>query len=105
MLLNKDSAKLEDLAAELADSSVSLIVTDPPYTVEKAEAAYAALARLAQAKLKPGGSCVFYYGSYHLPLIIHTFEEQAPELIKSHLIRAHPRKGGIAKLREMGFGI
>jgi hypothetical protein len=28
-----------------------------------------------------------------------------PELIKSHLIRAHPGKGGIAKLKEMGFDI
>jgi hypothetical protein len=55
------------LFEELSDNSVDMFLTDPPYDNPKA---FEELARLAQAKLKPGGLCVTYSGQYYLPEIL-----------------------------------
>jgi ParB-like chromosome segregation protein Spo0J len=47
----------------LADGSVDLFLTDPPWTEADA---YDRLGRLAAAKLKPGALCLAYAGQYNL---------------------------------------
>jgi hypothetical protein len=57
-----------DLAdAPLADSSVDLILTDPPYADV---ALYGRLAELAARKLKPGCLCLAYCGQLRLPEVL-----------------------------------
>lgn len=62
------------LETELPDHSVDLFFTDPPYTRESL-GAYSELARLAQAKLKPGGLCLAYSPHPHLPEVIRLMGE------------------------------
>jgi len=52
---------------KLADSSVDLFLTDPPYSEVDL---YGELAELAAAKLKPDGLCLAYFGLIHLPAIL-----------------------------------
>ena len=80
VLLNKDSTKLEELTTEeLKDNSIDLIVTDPPYLRDSLDS-FKGLARLANSKLKPGGSLVFYFGQYQLFDVGKIFAEYAPNL-------------------------
>lgn len=51
----------------LADDSVDLFLTDPPYSDTER---YRELAELAAVKLKPGGLCLAYCGQYHLPSVL-----------------------------------
>lgn len=60
-----------DVLADLPDSSVDLILTDPPYG-DEALPSYAKLAEFAAAKLKPGGSLVCYTGQSILPGVLDT---------------------------------
>jgi hypothetical protein len=55
------------LWSHLADNSVDLFLTDPPYADVEA---YAKLGELAAAKLKDGGVCAVYSGQYHLPEVM-----------------------------------
>ena len=50
---------------EIADNSVDLILTDPPYS-EESIPLYGELAKLAQRVLKPGGSLITIVGHYAL---------------------------------------
>jgi len=52
----------------IADNSIDLIFTDPPYNKEAAQL-YIDLAEFASRKLKPGGLCITYSGQMHLPKI------------------------------------
>jgi 16S rRNA G966 N2-methylase RsmD len=63
-ILTGDFGRLFD---RLEDSSVDLILTDPPYSEIDL---YGRLAELAAAKLKPGCLCLAYCGQYHLPDIL-----------------------------------
>jgi hypothetical protein len=54
---------------QLADDSIDLIFTDPPYARESLSL-YGELAELAARKLVPGGSLVCYYGQYALPEVL-----------------------------------
>jgi site-specific DNA-methyltransferase (adenine-specific) len=74
MLLNKDSTKIEELATEIADNSVDLIITDPPYLKEYLSV-FEGLANFAARKLKEGGYLIFYYGHPHLPELIRLFSK------------------------------
>lgn len=56
----------ETVLADLADNSVDLVVTDPPYGDQHTHL-YGELAKWASAKLKPGGSLVAYVGQGNLP--------------------------------------
>ena len=49
------------VSAEIADNSVDLILTDPPYD-EESRPLYKELALLAKRTLKPGGSIICFYG-------------------------------------------
>lgn len=51
----------------LANSSVDLFFTDPPYAEP---ALYGRLAELAAAKLKSGGLCLAYSGQFHLATVL-----------------------------------
>lgn len=55
------------LWSKLADDSVDLLLTDPPY--DRIDL-YEELAELAAAKLKPGCLCLAYCGQYHLPGVL-----------------------------------
>jgi hypothetical protein len=63
-----------EVLADIADNSVPLILTDPPYGNE-AEPLYRALAVLAARVLIPGGMLVCYTGSTRLNRDIKIFDE------------------------------
>ena len=56
---------MQTLGENIADNSIDLIFTDPPYN-EVSLALYGDLAKLADRVLKPGGSLVTYVGHYAL---------------------------------------
>ncbi len=60
----------------VADDSIDLIFTDPPYD-EKSIPLYGDLAQFAARVLRPGGSLIVYAGHYALPQI---FELMCPHL-------------------------
>lgn len=62
----------------LADASVELIFTDPPYE-RRQLGQYAELGRFAARVLKPGGSLIAYLGDYALPEVL-TLVLKSPEL-------------------------
>ena len=76
-LLNADSTKE---LPQIQDSSVDLILTDPPYAKKDSLALYDSLAKLACAKLKEGGSLVFYYGEEQEPEIHEIFRKYKEQL-------------------------
>ncbi len=53
----------------LADGSVDLFLSDPPYQQDSLDC-YSRIAELAAVKLKDGGLCAVYCGSYYLPEIM-----------------------------------
>lgn len=55
--------------AEIAEESVDIIITDPPYPQEFVHL-YEDLARFAARVLKPGGSCIAMIGQSYLPDIV-----------------------------------
>lgn len=59
-----------DLGVQIADNSVDLIFTDPPYDDASAPM-YGDLAKLAQRVLKPGGSLITYVGHNALPVVLN----------------------------------
>lgn len=60
-------------ADKVADGSVSLIFTDPPYD-QKAIELFSGLAEFAAKKLADGGSLVMYVGHLQLPAVFKAFE-------------------------------
>lgn len=65
-ILTGDAAQLFD---SVADNSVDLFLTDPPYHL-KSQETYGLLAALAARKLKPGGLCLAYSGHMFLPAVM-----------------------------------
>ena len=57
---------------KVADGSLSLIFTDPPYD-RKSEELFEGLAEFAKSKLADGGSIIFYAGHLQLPSIFKAF--------------------------------
>lgn len=57
------------LADQIADSSVDLVFTDPPYDGDSV-VLYEDAARVASRILKPGGSFIAYSGQRHLPAVL-----------------------------------
>jgi site-specific DNA-methyltransferase (adenine-specific) len=55
-----------EIGQQVADNSVALIVTDPPYGKEYLDL-YVALGEFAARVLEPGGLCLAYSGSLYLP--------------------------------------
>jgi DNA modification methylase len=54
----------------IPDDSVDIIFTDPPYD-DKSLSLYKELAVIAKRVLKPGGSIIYYCGTYAIPLILN----------------------------------
>lgn len=54
-----------NISSKIADNSIDLIFTDPPYTAGSLPL-YANLAKLAMRVLKPGGNLIAYIGQYAL---------------------------------------
>ena len=63
------TSDVSDLSKHLADGSIDLIITDPPYPREFLPV-YSALARAASRLLKPGGSLVVMIGQSYLPEVV-----------------------------------
>jgi 16S rRNA G966 N2-methylase RsmD len=86
-----------ELSAELADASVDLIFTDPPYD-EKSIPLFGKMAEVAARVLKPGGSLVTYLG--HMQLL------EAGALMSQYLRFWHPlacmHAGPAARMTEFG---
>jgi site-specific DNA-methyltransferase (adenine-specific) len=61
--------------AALADESVDVIFTDPPYLADLYADAYGILAEQAARVLKPGGWLLTYAPQYHLPQIMQILGE------------------------------
>lgn len=59
----------EVVAKMIPNESLELIFTDPPYDKDSLPL-YGRLAKVAMAKLKPGGSMMTYLGQYALPEVI-----------------------------------
>jgi ParB family chromosome partitioning protein len=57
--------RMQEVGLEIADNSIDLILTDPPYN-EESIPLYGELAKLAQRVLKPGGSIITIIGHYAL---------------------------------------
>src|SRR5262249_2174868 len=81
----------------LADGSVSLIYTDPPYD-RGSLPLYGALALVAQRVLRPGGSLLCYCGQYLLPDILPLM---TPHL-RFHWFCACIHTGELARMWEYG---
>jgi DNA modification methylase len=65
---------IEQSQKEIADNSIDLILTDPPYG-EQYLPLYQDLGKLAIRVLKPGGSLVFYVGHIILDQVIGIFKD------------------------------
>jgi len=61
--------------AALADESVDIIFTDPPYLADLYADAYGILAEQAPRVLRPGGWLITYAPQYHLPQIMQMLAE------------------------------
>jgi site-specific DNA-methyltransferase (adenine-specific) len=66
---------LLEAGAEIADESVDVIVTDPPYPEEFLET-FSKLSELAARVLKPGGHCLVMSGQSHLPEVYRRLAER-----------------------------
>lgn len=97
-LLNLDSMNPE--LAEIPDSSVDLIITDPPYTADMLHL-FEGLAAFAARKLKPGGSIVFYFGQFQLPQVIRVFAKHEDTLNYAWQF-AVKHTGQIARFHSLG---
>ena len=87
-------------ADKVADGSVSLIFTDPPYDRE-ASKMLPALADFAEAKLCDGGSLIFYVGHLQLPAAFDAFAGK----LRHWWTCACIHEGGHAIMREYGIRV
>ena len=85
-------------ADRVADGSVSLIFTDPPYD-RKASKMLPALAEFAAAKLADGGSLLCYVGQTQLPTALDAFREH----LRYWWTVACIHSGGSTVMREYGI--
>lgn len=83
---------------KVADSSLSLIFTDPPYDKD-ASKLFPALADFAEAKLAEGGSLLMYVGHLQLPAVFQAFEGKLRHWWTCACIHA----GDKALMREYGI--
>jgi hypothetical protein len=81
----------KDIGAEITDSSVDSIITDPPYE-QTAIADYGALSELAGRVLKPGGSLLVMSGQFYLPRVMA--ELATSDLLTYHWTAAYLTPGG-----------
>lgn len=70
---------LLEVGTQIADDSVDVILTDPPYDLA-AVSEYADLAALAKRVLRPGGSLFAMVGQWHLARALQELSSEEPEL-------------------------
>jgi len=89
-----------EMCADLPDSSVDLIFTDPPYDRESLPL-YDALAAQAKRVLRPGGSLLTYCGHYLLPEVIQRCTQAG---MRYWWLNAHRHAPGftLARMKEYG---
>jgi hypothetical protein len=90
--------RFQDVASEIADESVDLIFTDPPYDRDSVPL-YSDLADVAARVLVPGGSLITYLGMLHLPDVVARLSEKLHYLWPIAIIHTGP------SLRMVQFGI
>jgi DNA modification methylase len=83
------------IAKEIADNSIDLIFTDPPYS-EESVPLYGDLAKLAQRVLKPGGSLVTFIGQYALFEINDIIKNNSD--LRYHWLLAVKHNGNTSKM-------
>ena len=86
---------MRDKGKEIADNSIDLIFTDPPYN-EESVPLYGDLAKLAQRVLKPGGSLVTFFGQAALPEIMDLIKNNSN--LQYRLLLAVIHNGNTAKM-------
>lgn len=82
-------ASIEEMVATVEESSVDVIITDPPYSKEYLEC-FSFLARFAFKALKPGKSLLVMVGQSYLPEVFRLLGEQ----ISYHWTLAYLTPGG-----------
>jgi hypothetical protein len=87
-----------NLSDKVADGSLSLIFTDPPYD-KKAEELFEGLAEFASDKLAEGGSLVMYLGHLQLPSAFKAFDGK----LRHWWTCACVHEGGKTLMREYGI--
>jgi hypothetical protein len=87
-----------NLSDKVADGSLSLIFTDPPYD-KKAEELFEGLAEFAFDKLAEGGSLVMYLGHLQLPSAFKAFDGK----LRHWWTCACVHEGGKTLMREYGI--
>ena len=90
-----DFRKLSD---KVADGSLSLIFTDPPYD-KKAEELFEGLAEFAEGKLAEGGSLIMYLGHLQLRSALNAFDGR----LRHWWTCACFHEGGKTLMREYGI--
>ena len=83
---------------KVADGSLSLIFTDPPYD-KKAEQLFNGLAEFASSKLAEGGSLIMYLGHLQLPAAFAAFDGK----LRHWWTCACVHEGGKTLMREYGI--
>jgi hypothetical protein len=83
------------LSEILADNSVPLFFTDPPWQHDSLQL-YGGLARLAAQKLQPGGLCLVYCGLDNLDVIFRLMGEH----LKYYSMFVIHYEGGLTKFRK-----
>ena len=86
---------MQEKGLEIADNSIDLILTDPPYN-EESIPLYGELAKLAQRVLKPGGSLITIIGHYALFKIGKQIEDNSELEYHRQLVLKH--NGHTAKM-------
>lgn len=89
-----------DLSHKVADGSISLIFTDPPYD-RKAEELFDGLADFAASKLADGGSLVMYLGHLQLKTALNAFDGK----LRHWWTCACFHEGGKTLMREYGIRV
>lgn len=97
---NVHIADFRDHYDKVADGSLSLIFTDPPYD-KKAEELFEGLADFAAAKLADGGSLVMYLGHLQLRSALNAFDGK----LRHWWTCACFHEGGKTLMREYGIRV
>lgn len=80
---------LIDASGDIADDSVDIIITDPPYSPQYRDC-YTKLGRLAARVLKPGGSLICMTGQFGLP----DFMDELGRFLNYHWMLTYLTQGG-----------
>lgn len=91
---------MRKLSKDVADNSVDMIFTDPPYTREYLPL-YADLGEVAARVLKPGGSLICEVGGYALPHVLDALREH----LRCWWILGERHTNRLAQMREYGVKV